>query len=146
MRRIYSGHALQRAGPAGLLIVVVAQNTILGMVNNYLAEMCIYMPLSGGFVRMAGKWADGAFGFMAGWNFFFYQAIMPVLYCGWKVVHKTKLVKPTEADLTWDALEIAAYEETTSGTDKPAGFLRDDIALFTCGKRKKRDGKPRSLN
>ena len=90
MRRIYSGHALQRAGPAGLLIVVVAQNTILGMFNNYLAEMCIYMPLSGGFVRMAGKWADGAFGFMAGWNFFFYQAIMPVLYCEWKIVYKTK--------------------------------------------------------
>lgn len=55
-------------------------------------------------------------------------------------------VKPTEADLTWDALEIAAYEETTSGTDKPVRFLRGVNALFTCGKRKKRDGKPRSLN
>lgn len=61
--------------------------------------------------------------------------MMPVLYGGWKFFHKTKLVKPSEADLIWDSLEITAYEEATSVTDRPAGFWRDVMALFACGKR-----------
>lgn len=60
---------------------------------------------------------------------------MPVLYGGWKVVHKTKLVKPSETDLTWDALEITAYGEATSVTDRPVWFWKDFVALFACGKR-----------
>ena len=44
------------------------------MVNNSIAEMTIFMPISGGFVRLAGKWVDESFGFMAGWNFFLYEA------------------------------------------------------------------------
>ena len=32
--------------------------------------------VSGGFVRLAGEWVDDAFGFMAGWNFFFYEALL----------------------------------------------------------------------
>lgn len=67
--------ALERAGPAGLLIAFIIQSTMLGLVNNCMAEMCVYMPVSGGFVRMAGNWVDDAFGFMAGWNFFIYQVI-----------------------------------------------------------------------
>lgn len=38
--------------------------------------MTTYMPVSGGFIRLAGKWVDEAFGFMAGWNFFFYEALL----------------------------------------------------------------------
>ncbi len=34
------------------------------------------MPVSGSFLRYAGKWVDEAFGFMAGWNFFLYEAIL----------------------------------------------------------------------
>ena len=41
-----------------------------------MAEMSILMPVSGGFIRLAGKWVDDAFGFMAGWNFFFYEALL----------------------------------------------------------------------
>ncbi|KAL2877161.1 hypothetical protein SGCOL_007554 [Colletotrichum sp. CLE4] len=41
-----------------------------------MAEMSVYMPVSGGFVRLAGKWINDAFGFMAGWNFFFYQVFL----------------------------------------------------------------------
>lgn len=43
--------------------------------NNCMAEMTTYMPVSGGFIRLAGHWVDDAFGFMAGWNFFVYEAI-----------------------------------------------------------------------
>lgn len=38
--------------------------------------MAVYMPISSSFVRMAGYWVDPAFGFMAGWNFFFYEATL----------------------------------------------------------------------
>ena len=49
---------------------------MLGLVNNCVAEMTVFMPVSGGFIRMAGKWVDDAFGFMAGWNFFLYEALL----------------------------------------------------------------------
>jgi len=38
--------------------------------------MTIFMPVSGGFVRLGRKWVDEAFGFTAGWNFFLYEAIL----------------------------------------------------------------------
>lgn len=41
-----------------------------------MAEMATLMPVSGGFIRLAGKWVDDAWGFMAGWNFFFYEALL----------------------------------------------------------------------
>lgn len=41
---------------------------MLGLVNNCVAEMTVLMPVSGGFIRLAGQWVDEAFGFMAGWN------------------------------------------------------------------------------
>lgn len=34
--------------------------------------MTVFMPVSGGFVRMGSKWVDESFGFMLGWNFFLY--------------------------------------------------------------------------
>lgn len=41
-----------------------------------MAEMCVFMPVSGSFVRMGSKWVDEAFGFMLGWNFFLYEAVL----------------------------------------------------------------------
>lgn len=35
--------------------------------------------------------------------------IFPILYVGWKVIHRTKLVKPVEADLKKDLDEIEEY-------------------------------------
>ncbi|KAL4758168.1 amino acid permease-domain-containing protein [Aspergillus foveolatus] len=48
---------------------------ILSCVNNCIAEMTVLHPAPGGFIRNAGTWVDGAFGFMAGWNFFLYEAL-----------------------------------------------------------------------
>ena len=48
----------------------------MGLVNNCIAEMATYMPVTGGFIRLAGHWVDESFGFMAGWNFFFYEALL----------------------------------------------------------------------
>ncbi|KDN70598.1 putative histidine permease, partial [Colletotrichum sublineola] len=70
------GTGLQRGGPASLLIGYTLHSVMVGLVNNGMAEMCTYMPITGSFIRMAGKWVDESFGFMAGWNFFLYEAFL----------------------------------------------------------------------
>jgi amino acid transporter len=70
------GGALNKAGPAGILLAYFLYSCLMGLVNNCMAEMATYMPVTGGFIRMAGHWVDEAFGFMAGWNFFFYEALL----------------------------------------------------------------------
>ncbi|GKT52678.1 general amino acid permease agp2 [Colletotrichum tofieldiae] len=70
------GTGLERGGPASLLIGYTLHSIMVGFVNNGMAEMCTYMPVTGSFIRMAGKWVDESFGFMAGWNFFLYEAFL----------------------------------------------------------------------
>jgi amino acid transporter len=70
------GGALNKGGPLGLLLAYSGYSCVIALVNNAMAEMATYMPVSGGFIRMAGHWVDEAFGFMAGWNFFFYEALL----------------------------------------------------------------------
>lgn len=70
------GSGLNQGGPGNLFLAYMIYSVMLSLVNNSVAEMSTYMPISGGFIRMAGKWVDEAFGFMAGWNFFFYEAIL----------------------------------------------------------------------
>lgn len=70
------GGALHKSGPGYLFIAFVLHNLVICMINNSLAEMSVYMPVSGGFIQMAGKWVDDALGFVAGWNFFIFQAVL----------------------------------------------------------------------
>lgn len=89
------GSGLNAGGPASLFLAYTLQCLILACVTNCLAEMTTLHPVSGGFVRLAGKFVslgmqvryqlqvadnvgkvDDAFGFMAGWNFFFYEALL----------------------------------------------------------------------
>ena len=70
------GDALHKGGPGSLLIAFVLQSLVVACVNNSIAEMSVLFPVSGGFIRMAGKWVDDALGFMAGYNFFLYQALL----------------------------------------------------------------------
>ncbi|KAJ5627228.1 hypothetical protein N7528_004655 [Penicillium herquei] len=69
------GGGLAKSGPLGLLLGYSIYSIILACVNNGLAEMTIMYPVPGGFIRLAGRWVDDAFGFMAGWNFFLYEAL-----------------------------------------------------------------------
>lgn len=78
------GTGLYHGGPGSLFIAFTVQCMFLAMVNNCLAEMTTAFPVSGGFIRLAGKWVDDALGFMVGWNFlsvlFSAQAeILPVI-------------------------------------------------------------------
>ncbi|KAF7554894.1 hypothetical protein G7Z17_g2628 [Cylindrodendrum hubeiense] len=70
------GSGLMQGGPGSLFLAYTLYSGILALVNNCMAEMAVYMPISGSFIRFAGKWVDEAFGFMAGWNFFLYEATM----------------------------------------------------------------------
>lgn len=70
------GTGLYNGGPGSLFLAFTTQCIFLAMVNNCLAEMSTAYPVSGGFIRLAGKWVDDALGFMVGWNFFFYEALL----------------------------------------------------------------------
>lgn len=56
------GGGLARGGPGSLFLAYTIYSFVIAMVNNGMAEMATFMPVSGGFVRMAGKWVDDAFG------------------------------------------------------------------------------------
>ncbi|OAP59822.1 hypothetical protein AYL99_04824 [Fonsecaea erecta] len=70
------GSGLYHGGAANLFLAYLIHSCVLAMVNNCIAEMSTAFPVSGGFIRLAGKWVDDALGFMCGWNFFFYEALL----------------------------------------------------------------------
>lgn len=72
---ITMGVGLMKGGPANLLMAYTIHALMMSLVNNSIAEMAVFMPVSAAFVRMAGRWVDPAFGFLAGWNFFIYEAV-----------------------------------------------------------------------
>lgn len=67
---------LIKGGPGSLFLAFTIYSCIMALVNNCMAEMAVFMPVSGAFIRMAGRWVDEAFGFWAGWNFFIYEALL----------------------------------------------------------------------
>ncbi|KAK1063176.1 hypothetical protein LTR33_012339 [Friedmanniomyces endolithicus] len=61
--------------PTALLFCTMTY--IVAQANPRLGQVSIGSGLAyGGFIRMAGHWVDDALGFMAGWNFFFYEALL----------------------------------------------------------------------
>ena len=71
------GTGLYHGGPGSLLLAYSIQSMFLAMVNNCIAEMSTAYPVSGGFIRLAGKWVDEALGFMVGWNFLCTSLLTP---------------------------------------------------------------------
>lgn len=71
------GGPLNAAGPANLFLGFVVYNVfVLANINNSIAEMTTYMPISGSFIRLAGHWVDDALGFAGGWNFYIYLGLI----------------------------------------------------------------------
>lgn len=69
------------------------------------------------------------------------QIAIPPLYLIWKLIKRTKLIKPQEADLIWERPVIDAYE--ASFIDPPVGFWRELGQIFgfgqiKCGNDKRR--------
>lgn len=82
------GTGLYHGGPGSLFLAFTIQSIVLAMVNNCIAEMSTAFPVSGGFIRLAGKWVDEALGFMVGWNF---------------------LSVPTPSKNPWPSAELTTY-------------------------------------
>ncbi|KAG9242132.1 amino acid transporter-like protein, partial [Calycina marina] len=89
------GTGLTHGGPGSLLLGFILYSCFLGLVNNCMAEMSVFMPVSGGFVRMGNKWVDEAFGFMIGWNFFIYEAVL----IPWEITALNLVLKFWRADI-----------------------------------------------
>ncbi|KAH7054396.1 putative general amino acid permease [Macrophomina phaseolina] len=70
------GYGLLHGGAGSLLIAFILQSRIVALINSCLAEMTIFMPVSAAFIQHADVWVDKAWGFMAGWNFFIFEALL----------------------------------------------------------------------
>lgn len=66
------------------------------------------------------------------------QILAPVLYFGWKFAKKTRIVRPAELDLVWQAPKVDAYEATF--TEEMPGFWVEILQMFRI-KRKVHTGK-----
>lgn len=64
------GWGLVEGGPGSLFLGFLIYCSFLALANSCMAEMSVFMPVVGGWVRMGSKWVDEAYGFTAGWNFF----------------------------------------------------------------------------
>ena len=61
--------------------------------------------------------------------------VAPILFVFWKLIKRTKFVKPHEADLIWERPIIDAYEETF--TSPPVGFWVEVLQLFGLFRKRK---------
>lgn len=80
---------------------------------------------------LPGRWDVGTF-------FSYYAMIFVALvtYGAWKIVKRTRVVRPADADLLWARPVIDAYER--SFTTQPRGFWSDVAHMFTWGRTRHR--------
>ncbi|KAK6857804.1 general amino acid permease [Apiospora arundinis] len=84
------------------------------------------MAWMGGYtVFLPGNWKVPSFLFS-----YMMLFICPVLYVGWKIIHKTKLVKPEEADLVKDLAGIEEYTKNFVVAPAKSRFERILDLLF----------------
>ncbi|EFX03730.1 general amino acid permease [Grosmannia clavigera kw1407] len=70
------GKGLLNGGPASLFLAFTIWCTFILAVTMCMAEMVTFNPISSPFIRFAGRYADEALGFAAGWNFFVFEAAL----------------------------------------------------------------------
>lgn len=73
--------------------------------------------------RQPGGWSTSYF-----FSYYILVLVDPFFFIGWKLIHKTKWLKPHEVDLVWERPTIDAYEATF--IDPPVGFWRELIQMF----------------
>lgn len=74
-----SGGALAKCGPAGLLVGYLFLSLFVWLIMNQLSEMVTLLPLSseGTLYAMSRRYVSRSFSFIAGWNIYYAQAIIP---------------------------------------------------------------------
>lgn len=63
--------------------------------------------------------------------------VAPILYVGWKLLKRTKFVKPLECDLVWERPIVDAYE--ASFISPPVGFWTEMGQIIGIKRKAKRD-------
>lgn len=84
-------------------------------------EICVV------FVYGYSTFLPGAFTLDSFFTYYTMVFVAPLLFLFWKVVKKTKWIKPHEVDLVWDAPLIDAYE--ASFITPPVGFWTEMLQL-----------------
>lgn len=92
--------------------------------------MTTILGVYGYSVFLPGKWDIKNF-----FTYYMMVLIAPVLYFGWKFTHRTKIIKPEEADLVWVAPAIDAYE--ASYEEDAPGFWVEIAQMFGFYKKPK---------
>jgi len=80
-------------------------------------------------------------------NFFIYYTLLlvaPVTYFSWKLIKRTKIVKPLEADLVWERPTIDAYEQTF--IDPPMTFWGEMLGPLKFGKMRNASDRQASVS
>ncbi|PFH51754.1 hypothetical protein AMATHDRAFT_74783 [Amanita thiersii Skay4041] len=70
------GTALTKGGPGSLFLAFTIWCSFIIAINNCLAEMVTWMPISSPFVRFADHFVDPAFGFCTGFNYFIFEVAL----------------------------------------------------------------------
>lgn len=63
------------------------------------------------------------------------EVLAPILFFGWKLIHRTKRIKSIEADLVWERPVIDAYE--ASFDSPPVGFWTELVQMVGLRRNKK---------
>jgi amino acid transporter len=63
--------SLMNGGPLGLLLGYLFVGTICVATMLSLGEMTAFLPLPGGFIKLAERFIDPAFAFATGWNYWY---------------------------------------------------------------------------
>jgi len=93
-----------------------------------LATMIFTVTVYGYTILLPGWWDIGIF-------FSYYTMVFacPVLYFGWKIVKRTKMIKPEEADLVWERPAIDEYEANV--LEPYVGFWQEVKMMVGLGKK-----------
>lgn len=68
-------------------------------------------------------WSVGTF-----FSYYMMLLLAPVTFFGWKLIKKTKFVKPEQADLVWERPIVDAYEADFANA--PVGFWTEMVQMF----------------
>ncbi|KAI9567934.1 amino acid permease [Boletus coccyginus] len=93
-----SATSLMNGGPLGILLGYLFIGTICFATMLSLGEMVAFLPLPGGFIKLAERFVDPAFAFATGWNYW-YQ---------WTVTLPTELAAAAAVISFWDTTTSSA--------------------------------------
>jgi amino acid transporter len=76
---------LVEGGPGSLFIAFFLYSCMLALVNSTMAEMAVFMPVSGGFVRQAAHWVDEVWLSMFSFGSMYFDKFAGIWLYGWMV-------------------------------------------------------------